>query len=119
MAGVDYVAIFEASPNPYAVIDRELRHVAVNAAYCRAAGSRREELIGTHVARQLREAVDDVFATGRPAELPVPPYRPFENVKLRFHRSRSAALTPLFDARGRVELVLMDLDPIVSGWRTR
>jgi PAS domain S-box-containing protein len=112
MAGVDYFAIFEASPNPYAVIDRELRHVAVNAAYCHVAGSRREELIGTHMARELREAVDDVFAIGRPAELQGPPYRPFEIVKLRFHRSGSAALAPLFDARGRVELVLVHLDSI-------
>lgn len=46
---LDFRALFEASPNPYMVLDRELRFVAANAAYLAATTRRREELLGRHV----------------------------------------------------------------------
>jgi signal transduction histidine kinase len=126
-AGVDYAAIFEAAPNPYAVIDRELRYAAVNAAYCRVIGQSPAHLIGASVvaqfgdplerdvARQLRVVIEHVFAEGRPADLPALPYRPFPVVELPFGRTWRtwrASHLPLPDESGRVELVLQHEAPI-------
>lgn len=126
-AGVDYAAVFEAAPDPYAVIDRELRYAAVNAAYCRVIGRRPDQLIGTDVlaqlgdaleqdlARQLRVVIEHVFAEGDPADLPALPYRPFPIVELPFRRAWRdwrASHSPLFGADHRVELVLQHEAPI-------
>jgi signal transduction histidine kinase/CheY-like chemotaxis protein len=127
VAGVDYAAIFDASPNPYAVIDRALRYAAVNTAYCRVIGRRRDRLIDEgllaqfgdpleeDLAQQLRVVLEHVFATGFPAELPALPYRPFPVVEQAYRRSWRgwrAAHLPLSGANRRVELVLQHQAPI-------
>ena len=38
MDPADFEAVFESSPNSYMLLDRQLRFVAANAAYVRAAG---------------------------------------------------------------------------------
>ncbi len=112
MPAPDFAAVFEASPNPYLIADRELRCVAVNAAYCRATGRTREELVGAKLAAlfsrdsgqidaattQRLRAFEHVFATGRPEVLSRAPYGA--------PSSGSATWTPLVDAEGRVDLVL-------------
>lgn len=45
-AQLDFEAIFDASPNPYMVLDRDLRYVAANQAYLEITTRRREDLIG-------------------------------------------------------------------------
>ena len=43
---ISFAALFECSPNAYMLLDRELRYVAANAAYCREVHVDRDDLIG-------------------------------------------------------------------------
>ena len=43
---VDFASLFKRSPNPYMVLDRELRYVAANDAYLRVTGATLEGLVG-------------------------------------------------------------------------
>lgn len=121
---IDFALLFERSPNPYMLLDRELRFVAMNEAYLRTTGRRREELLGlglfeafpgdpddpdaTHV-RVLRDSLERVFATGQVDTIglirySIPRQTPaglvFEE------RYWSATHTPMTDASGRVVQVL-------------
>jgi signal transduction histidine kinase len=121
---VDFEAIFNAAPNAYMVVDRELRYVAVNEAYLAATYRLREELmgqrlldmfpndpedLGNHSRRRLQTSLEQVIATGEPDVLPFIQYRIFvrppEGRGFEEHYW-SATHTPLFDANGKVELVL-------------
>ncbi|WP_368922588.1 sensor histidine kinase [Brevundimonas vancanneytii] len=46
---IDLVAAFDASPNPYMLLDRDLRFAGMNQAYLDVTQHRREDLIGVHV----------------------------------------------------------------------
>ncbi|HEX5753907.1 MAG TPA: PAS domain-containing protein [Archangium sp.] len=46
---LDFQALFNHSPNPYMVLERELRYVAANEAYLRLTVSRLEELVGRSI----------------------------------------------------------------------
>lgn len=46
---IDLVAAFDASPNPYMLLDRDLRFAGMNQAYLDVTQRTREELIGVHV----------------------------------------------------------------------
>ena len=98
---LDYQAIFAATPNPYMVVDRELRYVAANAAYLSVTQSRLEDLLGRRVIdvfpndpddpnndsrTRLRSSLERVIQTGRPDFLPLIPYRIDENLEM-FHRN--------------------------------
>jgi PAS domain S-box-containing protein len=119
-----YRAVFEASPNPYMVLDRELRFVAANPAYLRATGTTIEALLGRHLfeafphdphdprndnARLLRESLERVLASRAPDVIAVIPYRvPRERdgqVVLE-ERFWSATHTPIPDDAGDVRLIL-------------
>ncbi len=120
MASIDFQALFEASPNLYMVIDRELRFVTANAAYCRAVAARLEDLVGRPLfelfphdpddpknasARLLRESFARVFETGQPDTIAhivyrVPSQTP-EGVRT-LERVWSATHTPIRDAQGHV-----------------
>lgn len=56
---VDFKAIFNRAPNPYMLLDRELKFVDANEAYMRATSSRREDLLGRYVFDVFPGAVDD------------------------------------------------------------
>ena len=49
MNPADFQAVFEASPNPYMLLDREFRFVAANAAYLRATGTTLATLVGRNL----------------------------------------------------------------------
>src|SRR5687768_4120272 len=49
MAGMDYAALFAATPSPYLVLGPDLVIVEVNRAYLEATGRSRESLIGQYV----------------------------------------------------------------------
>lgn len=118
-------ALFEHSPNPYMVLDRELRYVAANAAYLEVTSSRLEDLLGVCIfdifphdpldptnenARRLRESLEGVLATGEPDTLAVIAYRVPEKradggVEIR-ERLWSATHTPIFGEEGEVTHVL-------------
>ncbi|HEU0030292.1 MAG TPA: PAS domain-containing protein [Kofleriaceae bacterium] len=117
---VDYAALFEASPNPYMVLDRELRYVAANSAYCETVGRTCGELIGRRIfdlfphdpedpnnesARRLEASFLRVLETGQRDVLPLIPYRIPVNGRLE-DRFWSATHTPLFDRDGEVAMIL-------------
>jgi PAS domain S-box-containing protein len=117
---VDFAALFDASPNPYMVLDRALRYVAVNQAYLDVTARTREELIGARITdlfphdpddpdnankRLLLDSFERVLATGERDVLPYIHYRiPVGGV----HEDRywSATHTPIRGADGKVALIL-------------
>ncbi len=122
MPAVDYEALFEHSPNPYMVLDRELRYVAANRAYLRVTSSRLEDLLGRRLldafpndptnpndesARRLEASLRRVLETGQIDTLAFIPYRVAREsggpLELRFW---SATHTPLLDAEGKVRFVV-------------
>ena len=57
--GVDFAELFDRSPNPYMVLDRELRYVAANEAYLRVIGARLDRLLGRRVTDVYPNDPDD------------------------------------------------------------
>lgn len=121
---IDFEAIFENAPNPYMVLDRDLRYVAVNAAYLEVTASRREDLIGRGLfesfpndpndpqnvpARMLRQSLERVLSSGQRDHLAYIPYRVPKRVGDRVveeDRYWSATHTPILDPSGRVGFIL-------------
>jgi PAS domain S-box-containing protein len=121
---IDFQTLFNRSPNPYMVLDRELRYVAANEAYLRATASRREDLLGRRLfdafpndpadphnasARMLRASFERVLASRAPDFLALIPYRvPLETPEgvVTEERYWSATHTPILDERGEVALIL-------------
>jgi len=121
---IDFKRLFALSPNPYMVLDRELRYVVANEAYLRVTASRLENLVGRHVlaafphdpkdpanssARMLRDSFERVLAQRAPDTLAIISYRvPMQTpegivVQERFW---SATHTPVLDERGEVAFIL-------------
>ncbi|HVH42481.1 MAG TPA: PAS domain-containing sensor histidine kinase [Labilithrix sp.] len=119
---LDFQHVFEASPNPYMLLDAQLRYVAANKAYLEVTGSRLDDLVGRPVldafphdeshpnnasARLLDASLKKVLRTRRPDFLALIPYRvarehggPLED------RYWSATHTPIVGTDGEVELIL-------------
>jgi hypothetical protein len=87
---LDFQALFQHSPNPYMVIDRELRYVAANPAYLRVTGARLDDLLGRRIfdafphdpedadnesARVLRQSFERVLSTCETDVIALIPYR--------------------------------------------
>ncbi len=120
----DFAELFRLSPNPYMVLDRELRYVTANDAYLRATASRLEDLQGRGVfelfphdpdapnnasVRMLRGSLERVLATKAPDVLALIPYRvPMhtEGGVVVAERFWSATHTPVLDAHGEVAYIL-------------
>ncbi|MFG3115621.1 PP2C family protein-serine/threonine phosphatase [Streptomyces sp. NPDC048197] len=64
MAGMDYAALFAATPSPYLVLGTDLVIVEVNQAYLDATGRTRDDLIGTYVFDAFPDNPDDPEADG-------------------------------------------------------
>jgi len=122
-ASIDFRAVFERSPNPYMLLDRELRYVAANAAYLNVTGARLENLVGRRIldvypndpddpkndaARLLRESLEKVLRTRLPDAIALIPYRvPRDGEDTGIaHRYWSATHTPIFDSQGEVQFIL-------------
>jgi PAS domain S-box-containing protein len=120
-ASPNFEALFRTLPSPYMVLDRELRFVDANDAYCAVTERAREELIGRDIfelfpnpgeaGRRLRQSFEQVIETGRPHSIPLIPY------PIPLPRSRgggfemrywSAVHTPLLDAEGRTRFVVQN-----------
>jgi PAS domain S-box-containing protein len=117
---VDFEALFEDSPNPYTVLDRDLTYVAANRAYREVTGRSAEELIGRRITDvfphnpadprnesrlRLEASIERVFATGERDVLPLIHYRiPVDGTEREYYWS--ATHTPLRDAAGTVAHVL-------------
>ncbi|RKH55517.1 response regulator [Corallococcus aberystwythensis] len=123
-APFDFQTLFELSPNPYMLLDRELRYVAANAAYLRVTASRLEDLVGRNVfeafpndpddpanvsTRMLRDSFLRVLTERTRDTLALIPYRvprQTENGVVVEDRYWSATHTPLFDDGGEVAFIL-------------
>ncbi|GAB3750769.1 response regulator [Lysobacter olei] len=121
---MDYHQLFEQSPNPYMVLDRDLRYVDMNQAYLDVTGRSREQLLGVPVfdafpgdgtalgdenARMLRASLRKVLDTGKPDTLGLIRYgieRQSAHGPVMEDRYWSATHTPLVDAEGRTTRVL-------------
>ncbi len=78
--------LFNLSPNPYVIVDRELRLVGMNEAYLTTTGRNRKQLLGQNMftafpsepdsasGRLLRQSFSKVFASGEIDHLPLIPY---------------------------------------------
>ncbi len=134
---IDFGALFEQSPNCYMLLDRELRFVAANAAYCRETASTVDDLLGRHVlevfphdphdsenasATRLRRSFEKVLATGESDVLALIPYRvPVlkDGGQTLADRFWSATHTPVRDAGGNVAYVLQHTVDVTELHRLR
>jgi PAS domain S-box-containing protein len=117
----DFAALFESLPSPHMVLDRELRFVCVNQAYCRVTERSAEDLLGRNLfdafpnpgegGRRLRESLERVVQTGQADTIALIPY-PIERPASRgggFEmRYWTADHTPLLDADGRTRFVVQN-----------
>ncbi|RKG79768.1 response regulator [Corallococcus exercitus] len=124
-APFDFRTLFELSPNPYMLLDRELRYVTANAAYLRVTASRLEDLVGRNIfeafphdpddpanasVRMLRESFSRVLTERTLDTLALIPYRVPRQTEgggvVVEERYWSATHTPLLDGRGEVAFIL-------------
>ncbi|MEL7683666.1 HWE histidine kinase domain-containing protein [Citromicrobium bathyomarinum] len=115
---IDFLELAEASPNPYVLMDRDLRLVWMNLAYCTVTMRAREDIIDRKMFdafpadpdsesyRQLRESLDHVLETGEPDEIALIRYdiaRPDGGMDTRYW---SATHTPLHSPTGETCYIL-------------
>ncbi|ALG61940.1 MULTISPECIES: sensor histidine kinase [Citromicrobium] len=115
---IDFLELAEASPNPYVLMDRDLRLVWMNLAYCAVTMRAREDIIDRKMFdafpadpdsesyRQLRESLDHVLETGEPDEIALIRYdiaRPDGGMDTRYW---SATHTPLHSPTGETCYIL-------------
>lgn len=128
---VDYRALFQASPNSYMLLTRDLTIVTANEAYLQATGSTLAQLVGRNVfdafpneagsnaeesiqlmkqsfARVLAQGVRDTLAL---VSYQIPGLDGSE-------RAWSATHTPLLDAQGEVEFILQHTTDVSDLGRT-
>jgi PAS domain S-box-containing protein len=119
----DFEQLFRFSPNPYMVLDRELRYVAANDAYLRVTASRLEDLLGRNVfelfphdpadpdnanRRELRASLERVLSRRAPDTLALIPYRVPRQTEAGIvveERFWSATHTPMLDEHGEVAFI--------------
>ena len=122
MAPIDFASVFDASPNAYMLLDRELRYVAANRAYLEVTGTTLSELLGRRLldrfphdpddpnnpsATALRESLERVLETGEPDALPFIRYRvPSSAEGPERDAFWSATHTPIKGQSGAVEYIL-------------
>ncbi|MDR6818303.1 PAS domain S-box-containing protein [Neorhizobium sp. 2083] len=118
LSAIDLNQLFNLSPNPYVILDRELRLVGMNDAYLGVTGRSREELVGRAIfdafpsdpssqpGRLLRQSFAKVLSTGQVDHLPLIPYPiPGPDGELE-ERYWSATHTPIKDEAGRLTFIL-------------
>ncbi|MHA7633549.1 response regulator [Corallococcus sp. M7] len=123
-APFDFQKLFELSPNPYMLVDRELRYVTANTAYLRVTASRLEDLVGRTIfeafphdpddpanasIRMLRDSFSRVLTERTLDTLALIPYRVPRQTDAGVvleDRYWSATHTPLLDGRGEVAFIL-------------
>jgi diguanylate cyclase (GGDEF)-like protein/PAS domain S-box-containing protein len=136
-AGLDFYAIFDATPTPYLILTPALIIAAVNDAYLQATKRQREEIIGRHIfdvfpdnpsdstangvenlrnslKRVLSYRVRDTMAVQRYA-IPVgdPAQDQFEE------RYWSPSNTPVFDAQGTLTHIINRVEDVTELVQTR
>lgn len=133
----DFARVFDALPNAYMIVDRDLCYVAANQTYLRITGSRLQDLLGRNVfeqfpndpddpanepARMLRDSLERVLTTRRRDVLALIPYRVYASPgskQLTEERFWSASHTPLLDENGEVELIVQHTVDVTELERAR
>ncbi len=64
LPGIDFEALFRSLPARFAVLDPQLRIIAVNDAYLQASMAVREKIIGRNLLEVFPDNPDDPEATG-------------------------------------------------------
>ena len=117
LSNFDLNELFNLSPNPYVVVDRDLRIVGANDAYLAVTSRSEEEVIGHLMfdvfpsdpdsghGKILRESFARVLATGEIDHLPLIPYPIAGPEGLMENRYWSATHTPVKDADGKVDFI--------------
>ncbi|MBT9371084.1 PAS domain-containing protein [Rhizobium sp. CSW-27] len=118
LSGLDLDHLFNLSPNPYVILDRDLVMVGMNDAYVAVTMQTREALVGRKMfdvfpsdpqsphGRLLRQSFAKVLQSARVDHLPLIPYpiaKPDGSLEERFW---SATHTPILAEDGRVRLIL-------------
>lgn len=116
--GLDFEALFERSPNPYVVLDRDLVIVWMNDSYLQTTGRTRAEILGrpmfdafpsapaSESNRQLRSSFERVLDSGETDEIAHIRYDIEQADGTMVERYWSATHTPLKDAAGTVTHIL-------------
>ncbi len=116
--GVDFEALFERSPNPYVVLDRDLVIVWMNESYLRTTGRTHAEIVGREMFeafpsdpesesfRQLRSSFDRVLESGETDEIAHIRYDIEQADGTMEERYWSATHTPFKDEAGAVTHIL-------------
>ncbi|WP_432524200.1 SpoIIE family protein phosphatase [Kineococcus sp. SYSU DK006] len=118
---LDLATVFDAMPTSYAVLDPDLRFVAVNHAFLENSGRTRRELIGrpilevfpdnpadpgTRATANLEASLHRVLRTGRPDTMPLQKYDVAGPDGVFRARWWSPVNAPVLDEDGRVVLLL-------------
>ncbi|PZP47878.1 MAG: hybrid sensor histidine kinase/response regulator [Azospirillum brasilense] len=126
---MDFQSLFEASPNPYLVLDRELHVAGANRAYLASSGRELSDIAGRWVwdafpateetVRQVGASIDRVIRTGQPDTMALLRFdvpRPEAEGGGLVERYWSITHSPVLDAAGEVEFILQH--PVdVTGFR--
>ena len=118
LSNININELFNLSPNPYVLMDRDLRMVGANNAYLAATARSEHEIIGQYMfevfpsdpesipGKMLRQSFAKVLETGTVDHLPLIPYPIAGADGVMQNRYWSATHTPIKDAEGRVSFIL-------------
>lgn len=122
MQAIDFRALFEHLPQPYILLDQDMRYVEANRAYCDLMGARREQLLGRRApelfpppdaeAERAYDCLRRVFATGEKETVSFLRYAIRSGPRLGGQldiRYWSLINTPLKDEEGAVRYVLQNV----------
>ncbi|WP_197975401.1 hybrid sensor histidine kinase/response regulator [Rhizobium sp. CFBP 8762] len=131
LLNLDASALFNASPNPYLVLDTSYTILGMNEAYLDVTQRRRDDITGQHLfdvfpsdpqsdsGRMLRTSLQKVVETERRDVLPLIPY-PVETADgVMEDRYWSATHTPLFDSDGKLCHILQHTVDVTELHRLR
>ncbi len=121
---LDISTAFESAATAYMLIDRDLRYVWVNRAYCEVTGRSPEQLLGRSVPEvfpaqgeaeaMLHASFERVFRNGRTDHLPLIPYPIADAEGQAEHRYWSATHTPIPGDDGRVQYLLQNTHDVTD-----
>ncbi|WP_432548766.1 SpoIIE family protein phosphatase [Kineococcus sp. SYSU DK004] len=126
---VDLAAVFDAIPTSYAVLDTDLRFVAVNRAFLTSSGRSRDELVGrllfdvfpdnpaapgTRAVANLDASLRRVLRTGRQDTMPLQRYDVAGPDGVFRARWWSPVNAPVLDEAGQVVLLLHRADDVTD-----
>jgi PAS domain S-box-containing protein len=115
---VDYARIFDVLPSPFMILDRDLKYVAANRAYCETTGHSYDQLLGFPLMQlfpnpgesgeKLQTSLQQVLETGETDTLPFLPYPITLASGETSNRYWTAVHVPILSDDGRPEYVMQN-----------